>query len=200
MGAHQGFYRQQNEWWREAARQMMATGLDGRRRADEWAEANRRLWCLSLKAEPDRQVLRAHDRADLVQAMLLRLLQCPELLTRLSDMDAPAQYLEEMMLNMLRNQGRRSRQARRTAPRYAKAAQAWESERPDYQAIRKETNAAVRYIVYHELRREDREVLLLRYYQGMSVAAISAQLGISEAAALQRLFRARKRFEEAYED
>ncbi len=44
-----------------------------------------------------------------------------------------------------------------------------------------------------ELAGNDREIILLFYYQGLSLKEIAAALGISENAANQRLYRARKR-------
>jgi len=92
------FWQQNNKWWTEAAPQLIATGADGQRLAKtEWDEANRRLWCLSYRVL-DSDSLRSHDRADLVQDVLLKL-QDPALLTKLSAVGAPAHYLAEMMRN-----------------------------------------------------------------------------------------------------
>ena len=52
----------------------------------------------------------------------------------------------------------------------------------------------------HVLRADDRNILWLFYKDGLSIAEISNQLGIKEAAALQRLARARKRLREAFNE
>jgi len=155
---NQSFWLRNNQWWKRASRQMMCTGLDGQRLAtDVWDEANRRLWCLSYRlAAAD--CMDAHDRADLVQGILLKL-QDPVLLRKLTAVDAPAHYLAEMMRNCIRNEGKRRRRARRVAPRHAKPIETPEAGRPDHQALRKELSAKVRYVVNHVLRGDDRKVL-----------------------------------------
>src|SRR5437879_4175886 len=117
---NQHFWMGNNHWWARAARQLMCTGFDGQRLAtSEWEEATRKLWRLSYRViEID--CLRAHDRADLIQEILLKL-QDPVLLTKLTVIDAPAHYLAEMMRNWVRNEDRRRRGARRAAPRHAKS-------------------------------------------------------------------------------
>jgi RNA polymerase sigma factor (sigma-70 family) len=190
------FWWENNDWWRRASRQMAATGLDGQRLAtEEWDEANRRLWCLSYRIEAE---LIAEDRADLVQEMLLKL-QDSALLAKLSALDAPAHYLAEMMRNSVRNENKRRRLARRAAPRYAKAVASPEAQCPDHQASQKELCDKARYLVNHFLRADDRKVLWWFYKDELSVSEISGLLGISEAATLQRLSRARKRLRDAFD-
>src|SRR5205814_815746 len=126
------FWRQNNKWWTEAARQMICTGPDGQRLATpEWDEANRRLWCLSYRVL-DSYCLRAHDRADLVQDILLKL-QDSVLLMKLTVVEAPAHYLAEMMRNSIRIENRTRRRARRAAPRYAKRVETADADRPDHE-------------------------------------------------------------------
>src|SRR5438309_671996 len=95
------FWQQNNHWWTYAAHQMLVIGRDGEQLGNaEWEEANRRLWCLSFRVL-DSESLRAHDRADLIQEMLLKLLDLV-LLTKLTVVEAPAHYLAEMMRNWVR--------------------------------------------------------------------------------------------------
>jgi hypothetical protein len=98
----ESFWRRQDEWWSKAARRLMARGRDGQRVAThEWKEARRRLWRLSYRVA-DKEFLGIHDRADLVQEILLELLQDPRLLRKLMAMEAPTDYLVQIIRSRIR--------------------------------------------------------------------------------------------------
>ena len=68
-----------------------------------------------------------------------------------------------------------------------------EDDRPDREAERNEWCDKARLIVMHVLPAKDRKVLTLFYWRHKPVWKIAEQLGVSEAAVLQRLVRAERR-------
>jgi len=54
--------------------------------------------------------------------------------------------------------------------------------------------------VYQKLRREEVQILRLKYEQGRSVKEIARELNIGVKAAESQLFRARKAFQVAYRE
>ena len=73
-----------------------------------------------------------------------------------------------------------------------------EDDRPDREAERNEWCDKARLIVMHVLPAKDRKVLTLFYWRHKPVWKIAQQLGVSEAAVLQRLVRARNRFKQEF--
>lgn len=102
------------------------------------------------------------------------------------------------MRNMLRNDQARSRKAQRVFRRHDELVKIFEP-RPDQEAARKEWLAKVRFVVFHVLSADDRKLLSWYYWDGMTAGQIGGQLRISEAAVLQRLVRARRRFHQEFE-
>lgn len=70
------FWQDQNAWWISAMSRGLQTEAD-------WDEANCRLWCLSRLGALGK--VSVHDRADLIQTVLLRL-QKPGFRKRLSEL------------------------------------------------------------------------------------------------------------------
>ncbi len=109
------------------------------------------------------------------------------------EVDTPAHYLRTVMQNNLRNDRKRRETAREVIQRHGELVRGSQDRRPDAEAAWNDEQAKARFVVYHLLSRKDREVLCWYYWDGLTAAEIGARLGISEAAALQRLVRARKR-------
>ena len=187
------FWQENNGWWKRSSRRMD----EGTASTGDWDEANRRLWCLSWRI-PEAKNLGAQDRSDLVQTMFERLLR-PQGLRRLTEVDTPAHYLAKMMRNHLRNEHKRAKIARRAMERFGESAGNREDHRPDRQVEWNELCAKARFIVNHVVSADDRKALWWFYKDGFSAKKIGKRLGISEAAALQRLVRARKRVREEFE-
>ena len=133
----------------------------------------------------------AVDAEDVVQEAFLRAF------TRLDTLRKPerfgawvVQIARNLSASRRRGLGRELREDR-TAP----SADAG----PEVTAARKEAEAIVSSTVM-KLRRPDREVLLMHYYAGHTAREVAEALGVSRAAVLKRLERARKNLGDAFQE
>lgn len=199
MSANDTFWPDHNGWWTTAAARM----ADGTASDEVWEEAGDRIRTLLSRVEGGRD-LKADETDDLVQAVLLRLCQGEAvadaatdggLLSRMTRANAPAHYLRKTIRNLLTNEGRRERRARttRAAERYAEFVKPLQERDPANEAGRREVCRRVWFVVYHIIGREDREVLVLRYFDGLTTRQIARRLKITHGATVKRLFRAKNR-------
>jgi RNA polymerase sigma-70 factor (sigma-E family) len=103
---------------------------------------------------------------------------------KLRDPDRALAYLRQAVVNRSRSALRRRRTARGYAP-----PRSIESSRPDERAVLAEEHREILAAV-HRLAPRQREVLVLRYWSGLSEAEIAEALGISRGAVKSTASRA----------
>lgn len=149
-----------------------------------FARYGRKIYNLFLRA------LRNTETAgDLVQETFLRVIEARK---RYQPTRTFASWLYTIAMNLLRDQFRRSKR-QRVIEELSETS--LEMRVPEPEVELSERRAAVQKAV-HALPEEQREVVLLAKYQGLSYAEIAAILGISAAAAKQRAYRALKTLQE----
>jgi RNA polymerase sigma-70 factor (ECF subfamily) len=114
--------------------------------------------------------------------------------TRGKDIDRLAAWVTTVALNLARSQMRRWRCELRARTKLG----ALRPELPDVTGATGEAYAVRQALL--ALPRRQREVTALRYYLGLDVRAIAAQLGIAEGTVKAMLFRARRALAEALDD
>jgi len=186
------FWQEQNAWWKSLSAHAEVQSSDW-----FWSEADRRLRCLIWKLKAFACVS-PEDREDVLQTVLLQL-QVPEIFVRLTQVEAPVHYLAAMLRNELLDRHKDAKAAQRAVRSYAELSRTKAEERPDQISAWKEECGKARFIVNYILSAQDRKVLWWHYKDGLTASQIGARLGVSEAAALQRLFRARRRVRKEFE-
>lgn len=199
MSQDPDFWPEHNTWWTRAVIRL----AEGDGTGTFWEEVEDRIRAL-LRVVAGGRDLTQEEADDLVQEVLLRLCQgrnegdthCGvSLLAGLRRASGPAHYLRTAIENLLFNETRRDRRARatRAAERYMEFVGRLREHDPAHEAGRREAARRVRFVVNHVVAREDREVLVLKYFHGLDTGEIARQLRITRAAVLKRLFRARER-------
>ncbi|MCI0694838.1 sigma-70 family RNA polymerase sigma factor [candidate division KSB1 bacterium] len=149
-----------------------------------FARYGRKVYNLFLRALGN-----AETAGDLVQETFLRVISARE---RYQPTRTFASWLYTIAMNLLRDQ---LRQRKRRGAREDLSETILEMRVSESDIELSERLAAVQKAV-QSLPEEQREVILLAKYQGLSYAEIAGILGISEAAAKQRAYRALKTLRE----
>lgn len=156
-----------------------------------FARYGRKVYNLFLRALGNAETAR-----DLVQETFMRVISARE---RYQPTRTFSSWLYTIAMNLLRDQFRRRRRERAKGEGRVAIEDLSETNleiRVEEQNIElSERRAAIQQAV-QELPVEQREVILLAKYQGLSYAEIAGILGISEAAAKQRAYRALKTLRE----
>lgn len=133
------------------------------------------------------------DAEDAVQEVLAKLMARPDRIGGDRGLEA---WLVTVTVNRCRDRRRVSRAFQGFLGRYR--GRSIRGESTDAELSRSETHERVRAIV-RGLRPRDREVIVLRYLEGMSVAEIGRTLGVAPDTVEVRLHRARRRLRERLE-
>jgi RNA polymerase sigma factor (sigma-70 family) len=201
MTQNTSFWPEQNGWWAMAAARM----ADKSAPEELWAEAGPRIRALIGRVNGAESLSR-EDIGDLTQSVLLRLCQSEagknlddeleaDLLQKLTQQNAPAHYLRNAIHNLMLNDSRRERRAKanNSALQYTEITKRIRDRDPAKEAEQNEACKRVRFVVNHVIGREEREILVLRYFDGLMPEEIAKRLKLSHAAVLKRLFRAKNR-------
>ena len=101
--------------------------------------------------------------------------------------------LRNHCLNVLARRGTRARHAPEVSRQLRERVPAKPAERLEERERREEIHA-----VLGRLEPEHREILVLKYFDGLSYAEISLRLGIPKGTVMSRLYHARRAFQSAY--
>jgi RNA polymerase sigma-70 factor, ECF subfamily len=178
--------RPDEENWRE----LLALLDSNRQGGEPWNEASRRLRRYALRLLRHWPALDRHDAEDITQSVLLKL-QDPQIRAGVARRGSPLAYLIVMVRNAAIDLARSREQDRRTTESL--------SIRPDSLRLERAgadlDQHAVRELLA-ELTPEERQLLQMRFWQGLSIGEIAAFLEVNYSTAAVRLFRLLKRLRE----
>jgi hypothetical protein len=161
-----------------------------------WAVVKGHLSTLSYRSLAPGQA-RYEDRRDLVAWALLHL-QDPKVFVKVCAAVAPAQYLDKMLLNRVREEHHETSQLARWLRRLAKAATTAPAESPAWKAQQKDLVEKVQEVAARVLDEDDCQALHWFYLDELPASEIASRLKCTESAVWKRLSRARNRIREAF--